>query len=77
MANMEQIWAYTRTYMESGRTNPEPTSFVADLNSVGLTVSEMNWLKQKVASWPGGSQPGTNQIIINATLDDLRHVQTH
>lgn len=72
MANMEQIWAYTRTYMVSARTNPEPTSFIADLNSLRLTVSEMNWLKQKVVSWPGG-----NQLIINATLDDLRHVQTH
>jgi hypothetical protein len=69
MADLEHVWHYTRTYMMSDRTNPDPVSFISDLRSLGLTSQEKAWLIQQVSGWPGG-----NPEVTSATIQDIQQV---
>ncbi len=66
MADMNAVWHGTRTYMMSGRTNPDPPSFMATLRRLQLTPQEKQWLIQKVRTWPGG-----NSAVVNSTINDI------
>jgi hypothetical protein len=37
---VSDAWEYTLAYMKSGRTNPDPDSFVNHLNSLRLTANQ-------------------------------------
>ena len=66
MADMNAVWQGTRTYMMSGRTNPDPPSYVATLRRLSLRPDEKAWLIQQVWSWAGG-----NPDVVTSTIDDI------
>jgi hypothetical protein len=69
MADMNAVWNGTRTYIMSGRTNPDPQNYIATLRSLGLSAGEKAWLIQQVISWPGGSG---NPSIVQQTVSDIK-----
>jgi hypothetical protein len=52
MADMNRVWAGTRTYIVSNRTNPSPAEFVADLRNLHLSAQEKQQLRDHVNGFP-------------------------
>lgn len=68
MADMNKLWHYTRTYMQSGRTNPQPKDFVSDLRNVfHITAQEKQELIKRARAWPGGDPGVVNDTVIDIT----------
>ena len=68
---VNEAWQFTRNYVMSNRTNPNPQQYVASLSGMYFTSEELNALNGRLAHWPGG-----RNAAVNAALQDLLNVRT-
>jgi hypothetical protein len=63
MVDMNRVWAGTRTYIVSGRTNPTPAGFIADLRKLHLSAQQKQQLKNQVMGFPGAAAALKQAVI--------------
>ena len=65
-----RFWHGTRTYMMSGRTNPEPDVYTASLTANGIKQAEKDQLMNCVRTWPGHTP--VSKRVMNSTITDIQ-----